>query len=195
MKLLWTINHFTHPSQPWNQTAIFPWRICSLNRCWPVNPLLGSNTGTHPSPETDFRTQYLCHTQNSPNSQATGWDTAFKQQHLVSLLLPPTLHQEWSSANSPTTVARGNPEKILLLLDILHCLALFTYVKCGTKYLLNFPHKRPNSEHSWKQFIVSLCTLTWVLCHRGRSHKAEQELALLYHLSQCSLWTKSITHI
>lgn len=120
---------------------------------------------------------------------------AFKQQHFVSLRLPPALHQEGRSASSPTTAARVSLEKLLLWLDILHCLALFTYVKCGTKYLLNFPHKRPNSEHSWKQFIVSLYTLTRALCHCGRSHKAEQEPALPYHLSQCSLRTKSITHI
>ena len=69
----------------------------------------------------------------------------------------------------------------VLLLGLLHRLVLFTYVRCGSKYLLNLPRKRPNSEHSWKQFIVSLYTLTWALCHYGRSHKADRGSAHSYH--------------
>jgi hypothetical protein len=55
---------------------------------------------------------------------------------------------------------------------------------------LNLPRKRPNSEHSWKQFIVSLYTVTRALCHYGRSHKAGRESALSEHWSQCSFMDK-----
>ena len=103
------------------------------------------------------------------------------------------LPQWWTDPHLTITHHLGQREPdwdSVLLLGLLHRLVLFSYVRCGTKYLLNLPRKRPNSEHSWKQFIVSLYTLTWALCHYGRSHKADRGSALPYHSSQCSFMDK-----
>lgn len=103
------------------------------------------------------------------------------------------LPQWWTDPHLTITHHLGQREPdwdSVLLLGLLHRLVLFSYMRCGTKYLLNLPRKRPNSEHSWKQFIVSLYTLTWALCHYGRSHKADRGSALPYHSSQCSFMDK-----
>lgn len=153
-----------------------------------------SNAGTH-HPGTKWA-KYFSHTSITPKQLGVpSWNSSSGGQDFF---IPPSLHQPIPilTMNHPYLIISHHTGQCepdwdsLLSLDILHGLALFTYVKCGIKYLLNLPRKRPNPEHSWKQFIVSLYTLTWALCHYGRSHKAERESALPYHWSQCSFMDK-----
>lgn len=153
-----------------------------------------SNAGTH-HPGTKWA-KYFSHTSITPKQLGVpSWNSSSGGQDFF---IPPSLHQPIPTLtmNHPYLIISHHTGQCepdwdsLLSLDILHGLALFTYVKCGIKYLLNLPRKRPNPEHSWKQFIVSLYTLTWALCHYGRSHKAERESALPYHWSQCSFMDK-----
>lgn len=190
---LWAINHFTPSFPPMKPSSHFPLENLFTNSaliCKTSSRIKHTTPIHHQRPTSEvgiFAPLWIL-----PTAGQCWLELLPSSNNIVCLRVS---LQEWSPVNSPTTVAHVSSEKILLLLDILHRLALLTYVKCGTKYLLNFPHKRPNSKHSWKQFIVSLSTLTRALCHCGRSHKAELEPALPYRLSQCSLRTKSITHI
>lgn len=142
--------------------------------------------------------QSILATTEFPNNRRACWiDFCFRGVQIShpfcpsSLLLATACTMKHPHVIVTFHTGQGEPgEDSLLLLDILHWLVLFTYVKCGTKYLLNLPRKRPNSEHSWKQFIVSLYTVTQVLCHYGRSHKADGESALPFHLSQWAFMDK-----
>lgn len=159
-------------------------------RCAP-SPMIPMQTSTTQRPI--LWAKYFSHTLNYPPKVGCILLEFFLRVvgYLRSSISPlPTL---WPTLTwqSPTTRTSVSPTGILSFYWIYSTIWCYSHMgNVELKYLLNLPRKRPNSEHSWKQFIVSLYTLTRALCHYGCSHKAETGSVLPYHLSQCSFMDK-----